>query len=47
MKKDQDLTERLAFHLIKSRALALDIANDGLNCEQLSFPIDQYLGMFC
>ncbi|CAF4014095.1 unnamed protein product, partial [Rotaria magnacalcarata] len=44
MKKTQDSTERFAFHLITSRDSALNIANDGLMCEQLSFSIDQYLG---
>jgi len=44
MKKDRDPTERFAFHLIPSKDLALNIANDGLNCQQLSFSIDKYLG---
>ncbi len=46
MKKDRDPTERFAFHLITSRDLALNIATDGLQCEQLSFPIEKYLGNF-
>jgi hypothetical protein len=46
MKKDHDLTERFAFHLITSKDIALNIANDGLSCEQLSFSIDKYLGIF-
>jgi hypothetical protein len=46
MKKDQDLTERLAFHLIAYRDLALNVATDGLSCGQLSFPIEKYLGKF-
>lgn len=46
MKKDQDITERFAFHLVSSRDTALNIANDGLSCEQLSFTIDKYLGKF-
>jgi hypothetical protein len=46
MKKDRDPTERFAFHLITSRDLALNIATDGLQCEQLSFPIEKYLGKF-
>jgi hypothetical protein len=46
MKKDQDPIERLAFHLITYRDVALNVANDGLRCEQLSFPIDKYLGKF-
>ncbi|CAF1244746.1 unnamed protein product [Adineta steineri] len=44
MKKSQDPTERFAFHLITSRDSALDIATNGLTCEQLSFSIDKYLG---
>jgi hypothetical protein len=44
MKKDQDPIERLAFHLITYRDVALNIANDGLRSEQLSFPIEKYLG---
>jgi len=44
MKKDQDPIERLAFHLITYRDVALNVANDGLRCEQLSFPIEKYLG---
>ena len=46
MKKEHDLTERLAFHLITSRTTALNIATDGLSCEQLTFPIEKYLGKF-
>jgi hypothetical protein len=45
MKNEQTLPiERLAFHLIVSRDMALNIATNGLQCEQLSFPIDKYLG---
>ncbi len=44
MKKDRDPTERFAFLLITNRDLALNIATDGLQCEQLTFPIDKYLG---
>jgi hypothetical protein len=44
MKKDQDPIERLAFHLITYRDVASSVANDGLRCEQLSFPIQKYLG---
>ncbi|CAF1006016.1 unnamed protein product [Rotaria sp. Silwood1] len=44
MKKDQDPIERFAFHLITSRDTAINIANDGLTCEQLSFSLDKYLG---
>jgi hypothetical protein len=44
MKKTQDPTERFAFHLITSRDIALNIATDGLTCEQLSFSIEKYLG---
>ncbi|CAF3881192.1 unnamed protein product [Rotaria sordida] len=44
MKKDQDPTERFAFHLITSRDIALNIATDGITCEQLSFSLDKYLG---
>jgi hypothetical protein len=44
MKKNQDPTERFAFHLITSRDIALNIATDGLTCEQLSFSIEKYLG---
>ena len=46
MKKEQDPVERFAFHLIKSRDIALTIATDGLTCEQLTFSIDKYLGKF-
>jgi hypothetical protein len=46
MKKDQDPIERFAFHLITSRDIALNIATDGLNCDQLSFSIEKYLGIF-
>ena len=46
MKKEHDPTERFAFHLITSREMALSIANDGLACEQLTFPIEKYLGKF-
>ncbi len=46
MKKDRDPTERYAFHLITTRDIALNIATDGLTCEQLSFSIDKYLGKF-
>ncbi|CAF1260744.1 unnamed protein product [Adineta steineri] len=44
MKKDQDPIERLAFHLITYRDVALNVANNGIQCEQLSFPIDKHLG---
>ncbi|CAF4251535.1 unnamed protein product [Rotaria sp. Silwood2] len=44
MKKDQDPIERFAFHLITSRDIALNIATDGLTCQQLSFSLDKYLG---
>ena len=44
MKKTQDPTERFAFHLITSRDIALNIATDGLSCEQLAFSTDKYLG---
>jgi hypothetical protein len=44
MKKEQDPIERLAFHLITYRDVAVNVANNGLNSEQLSFPIDRYLG---
>lgn len=44
MKKEQDPVERLAFHLITYRDVALTVANDGLHCEQLSFSIEKYLG---
>ncbi|UJR13818.1 hypothetical protein I4U23_000829 [Adineta vaga] len=44
MKKSQDQIERFAFHLVSSRDIAMNIANDGLSCEQLTFPIDKYLG---
>lgn len=46
MKKEHDLTERFAFHLIKSRDIALDIATNGLSCKQLTFSIEKYLGRF-
>jgi hypothetical protein len=46
MKKDQDPIERLAFHLITYRDVALNVANNGLTSEQLSFPIEKYLGEF-
>lgn len=46
MKKEQDPVERLAFHLVSSRDVALSIANDGLSCEQLSFSLDKYLGNY-
>jgi hypothetical protein len=46
MKKEQDPIERLAFHLITYRDVASSVANDGLRCEQLSFPIQKYLGKF-
>jgi hypothetical protein len=46
MRKNQEPTERFAFHLIKSRDTALTIATDGLICEQLPFSIDKYLGEF-
>ncbi|CAF0729167.1 unnamed protein product [Adineta ricciae] len=44
MKKEQDPIERLAFHLVNYRDVAANVASDGLNCEQLSFPIEKYLG---
>lgn len=44
MKKDQEPTERLAFHLITYRGVALNVANNGLQCEQLSFSTEKYLG---
>jgi len=44
MKQEQDPIERLAFHLITYRDVALTIANDGLHCEQLSFSCEKYLG---
>ena len=44
MKKEQDPIERLAFHLVTYRDVAANVASDGLNCEQLSFPIEKYLG---
>ncbi|CAF1486170.1 unnamed protein product [Adineta ricciae] len=44
MKKEQDPIERLAFHLVTYRDVATNIASDGLNCGQLSFPIEKYLG---
>ncbi|CAF4342904.1 unnamed protein product, partial [Rotaria sp. Silwood2] len=44
MKKDQDPIERLGFHLIAYRDVALNVANNGLHCEQLSFTIEKYLG---
>ena len=44
MKKDQDPIERLVFHLVPSRDVALTIAKEGLSCEQLSFKVDTYLG---
>ncbi len=44
MKKNQDPTERFAFHLITSRDIALNIASDGLCSEHVSFSIDKYLG---
>ena len=46
MKQEHNPIERLAFHLIPSRDIALQIATDGLRCEQLSFSIDNYLGKF-
>lgn len=46
MKKDQDVTERLAFHLITYRGVATNVATNGLSSEQLSFPIDKYLGEY-
>lgn len=45
MKQEHDFTERFAFHLITSRDTALNIATDGLSCEQLPFSIDKYLGI--
>jgi hypothetical protein len=44
MKKDQEPIERLAFHLITYRDVAVNVANDGLRSEQLSFSIEKYLG---
>ncbi|CAF4672940.1 unnamed protein product [Rotaria sp. Silwood1] len=44
MKKDHDPIERLGFHLIAYRDIALNVANNGLHCEQLSFTIEKYLG---
>lgn len=44
MKKEQDPIERLAFHLITYRDVALTVANDGLRSEQLSFSCEKYLG---
>ena len=44
MKKDQDPIERLAFHLITYRGVAVNVANNGLASEELTFPIDKYLG---
>ena len=44
MKKDQDVIERLAFHLITYRDVAINVATNGLSSDQLSFPIDKYLG---
>lgn len=46
MKKDQDITERLAFHLITYRAVAINVATNGLSSDQLSFPIEKYLGEY-
>ncbi len=46
MKKDQDPIERLAFHLITYRDVALNVANNGLMSDQLTFSIDKYLGKF-
>jgi hypothetical protein len=46
MRKEQEPVERLAFHLITYRDEALKIANNGLNSEQLSFPIEKCLGEF-
>lgn len=44
IKKEQEFSERLAFHLISSRDCALDIAINGLQCDRLAFPIEKYLG---
>ncbi|CAF4701901.1 unnamed protein product [Rotaria socialis] len=44
MKKDQDPIERFGFHLITYRDVALNVANNGVQCEQLFFPIEKYLG---
>lgn len=46
MKKEQEATERFAFHFILNRDIALKLATDGLQCEQLTFSIDKYLGLF-
>lgn len=46
MKKEQNPTERFAFHLIPSRTMALTIATEGLSSEQLTLPIEKYLGKF-
>lgn len=44
MKKDKEPMERLAFHLVSNRDVALTIAKEGLRCKQLSLKIDKYLG---
>ncbi|CAM4812404.1 unnamed protein product [Rotaria magnacalcarata] len=44
MKKDQDPIERFGFHLITYRDVALNVANNGVQCEQLFFPVEKYLG---
>ena len=44
MKKDHDPVERLAFHLIVYRDDAVEIAKNGLRCDQLGLPIKKYLG---
>lgn len=44
MKKEQDPVERLAFHLVTQRSVAITLANEGIHCEQLSFAIDKSLG---
>lgn len=46
MKKDRDVSERFGFHLITGHDMASNIANNGLQCDQLSFPIEKYLGKF-
>lgn len=45
MKKEHEIVERLAFHIVLDRHVASQIANDGLKCDQLSMPIDAYLGV--
>ena len=45
MRKEQEPNERFAFHYVSHREIALKIATDGVQCGQLTLPMDKCLGM--